>query len=514
MQVAEQMSYQVPLDVVEIIIDYAAEDVTTLKNLTLTCHNFCMLGQAHIFSTVLLDGSAKRDRLIFFEDLLNGDRGQIIAGYIKQLYLLFCDDWFAEEEEEEDMKLTHELEHGETDYSEQELEQFSEFWSMAENNTSKLAFGTMIEFIAEHARLLRCIHIGPFSEIHLDWLDISHDVRNAITHLLVCAEEIALEGFVNIPITLFQTLLNVKSLDVAHIIPSLSSYAPRRPPPPSIPSPTSLAIHPGINGFSIDPEDMWDMTSFLRHMTFGTLLDFSNLTTLYLHLLDDPNKYLTIKKLLALCANSLRTLRLYIWEGHNYDNNAIDFSQLPALQSLTLVTDLSGVRSSMKYLSEAINTIGTQQLNDLRLAIDKENRLRDWTMELNRVVERNPDPWEVLLQTKISQILRESNVRIAFEFPPLPLPRPVLQPEEVFNAIDTLFNVDDMESAFKERLAFAIRDVSIKNAFTLRTEAEILSASASTPKPLLFGNSPHYEWNMFVDDTEGPVEGDDEMILE
>ena len=136
----------------------------------------------------------------------------------------------------------------------------------------------------------------------------------------------------------------------------------------------------------------------------------------------------------------------------------IDFSQLPALQSLTLVTDLSSVGASLQYLSEAINTIGTQQLNDLRLAIDTEDRFRDWTMEFSLAVQSTPDPWKELLQTKISQISRGKNVRIAFEFPPLPLPRPVLQPEQVFTAIGYILDVDNMESAVKERLAFAIQE--------------------------------------------------------
>ena len=321
------MSNPIPSEIAAIIVDHAADDTATLKNLALTSPDFCALAQSHIFSTVVINGRSRQDRLGFFEELLMGDqdRGAVIAGYIRHLALFFCDEWFAEvDEDQEDDQAEGGSGEGEGEDKDEgdgqgggegpvqspepepaerdEEEDIGD--SESEDSPGPEVFDTVIAFISAHIKRLHSIHLGPFSDVLLEWSELSCSTQDAITRLLTSAEGIALEGVANIPVTLFWKLGALKSLELSDVIPSLS-FA-NLAPASSLPAPTSLAIHAGMFAFS--PDDMWDMTSFLHNMTYGGFLDFSHLTTLYLHLIDNPNRNRMIKQLLVI-ANRLQSLR-------------------------------------------------------------------------------------------------------------------------------------------------------------------------------------------------------------
>lgn len=328
------MSHQFPPEVAAIIIDYVADDFETLKNVSLSCHDFCLFAQSHLFSTIHLDGHAQHTRLTVFEELLQSRlRGAILASYIKNLSLLFCDDWLATEsddtgplserqgsdsEVDTDMEAEVNLEQQQCqdagDDASEEVEEgkVEEAEEMEEQPDSFCA----IAFISEHAKGLRSIHVGPFTDMHLDWHETSQQVRDALTCLFKRAQEIVLEGVANIPLTLFRDFHNLKSLDVSGFFALTGIWLwPLPTPTGRVPSLTSLAMHTGSTGTARGEEHWWDMSDLLQVIQRQQLLDLSCLTTLYLQLLDSPGRNSLINGTLSSCADTLQDLRLYIWKN-------------------------------------------------------------------------------------------------------------------------------------------------------------------------------------------------------
>src|SRR6266576_6683117 len=176
------MSHQFPPEVAAIIIDYVADDFETLKNVSLSCRDFCLFAQSHLFCTIRLNGDAQHARLTVFEELLQSrPRGAILASYIKNLSLLFCDDWLADESDdtgsltevnadmEAEVNLEQQQLHDTGDKASEEVDEGSgkveEDEEMEEQPDSFCA----IAFISDHAKGLRSIHLGPFTDMHLDW---------------------------------------------------------------------------------------------------------------------------------------------------------------------------------------------------------------------------------------------------------------------------------------------------------------------------------------------------------
>jgi len=217
-------------------------------------------------------------------------------------------------------------------------------------------------------------------------------------------------------------------------------------------------------------ESSWDMTSFLHNVTYGRILDFSHLTTLYLHLSDDPNRNRMIEQLLALSANCLQSLRLYIW--HN-DGNVINLGDLSTLQFLTIVVNFSSMRECFQYLTGAIGTISVPKthLTELRLVLDVDK----WMAELAATVILGRQPsevWSTLLVKHISRILRAwKDTCVLFEFPSQW--HFLTQNIEAYNYMSNLLALDGMESSFRERVTVNIRENSVREEFMLRDSAEI-----------------------------------------
>ncbi|KAF8634728.1 hypothetical protein AX15_000742 [Amanita polypyramis BW_CC] len=406
------MSCQAPPEIAALIVSHVADDFETLKSVALTCQEFCVLAQSHLFSTICLNGKAESAAVARFEELLKSQtRGAIIAGYIRNLSLLYCVKWFIEDKG--DCVRQTEGQHVNVGVENDRKE-------VGYEDTEELpATCCAIEFIAEHAKYLEAIHLGPFcSDIHIDWYGMPEKVRNALTRLLTNAQEIVLEGVANIPLALLQNLHAVKSLDISDT--TLSGEWQRPDVSISIlPRPTSLAIHTGTAGAAADENQWWDMCGFLSVLRSQSVMDLSHLTALYLHLLDSPGRNALIRDTISCCANTLQNLRLYIWDEDIYDNNVIDLSQLTSLKSLYLMVNLPNVEDSLLYMAKSVNTITVPDthLAELHIFIDVSNEHPEWLGDMIRSI-RDAGSWATLLNAKLAQILQTwDDTRITFNLP-------------------------------------------------------------------------------------------------
>ncbi|KAF8329931.1 hypothetical protein F5887DRAFT_103946 [Amanita rubescens] len=414
-----------PPEVAAIIIDYLADDFETLKNVSLSCHDFCLFAQSHLFSTISLNGYAQHARLTVFEGLLQSrPRGAILASYIKSLSLLFCEDWLADEpddtgslpEVDTDLEAEVNLECRDTGdkasegVGEGKVEEDEEIEERPESFCA-------IAFISEHAKGLRSIHLGPFTDMRLDWHVTSQQVRDALTCLLKRAQEIVLEDVANMPLTLFGEFHNLKSLDVSGFI-SFSDILPwPLPTAGRVPSLTSLAMHTGSIG------TRWDsMSGLLEVIQRRQLLDLSCLTTLYLQLLDIPGRNALINGTLSSCADTLQDLRLYIWRDM-YGTDVISLAGLNYLRSLYLVVNLPNIQESLLYLARTVETISVPEtrLEELMLFLDVDDRDHNWLDDMVSAISATtptPGSWNTMLNAKLSLLYKKrDDTRVTLMLP-------------------------------------------------------------------------------------------------
>ncbi|KAF8342517.1 hypothetical protein F5887DRAFT_1076120 [Amanita rubescens] len=517
------MSHQFPPEVAAIIIDYVADDFETLKNVSLSCHDFCLFAQSHLFSTIILNGYAQHARLTVFEELLQSrPRGATLASYIKNLSLLFCDDWFADEpddtgslpEVDTDMEAEVNLEcrHTSEGVEEGKVEEDEE---IEERPDSFCA----IAFISEHAKGLRSIHLGPFTDMRLDWHETSQQVRDALTCLLKRAQEIVLEGVANMPLTLFREFHNLKSLDVSGFI----SFSGILPTAGRVPSLTSLAMHTGSNG------TRWDtMSGLLQVIQRRQLLDLSCLTTLYLQLLDSPGRNALINGTLSSCADTLQDLRLYIWRDM-YGRDVISLAGLNYLRSLYLVVNLPNIQESLLYLARTVETISVPEtrLEELMLFLDVEDRDHNWLDDMVSAISATtptPGSWNTTLNAKLSLLYKKRDdtrvtlmlpwpwVETGFNRVVLKFFRDAFPIVTAGNIADGLFKIEGFKSKGKliklfipriERIADALDAGFSGSSLTFRGEEGFLAVinGLVSPPPSWFNATSHPDGLVPTDET-------------
>ncbi|KAF8634729.1 hypothetical protein AX15_000743 [Amanita polypyramis BW_CC] len=277
---------------------------------------------------------------------------------------------------------------------------------------------SVINFISKHAKNLEVIHLGPFSDSYLDWFIISEETRVSISRLLANAQEIILEGISNIPMTFMLDIRAVKTLDISDVI--LSRTFPvlgKR----TLPSPTSLAVHTGISGAAAEEEEWCDMAGFLDTIKRRKVLDFSNLTTLYLHLLNTGDRNSLIREVLYACSKTLQNLRLYIWHEEPRDNRVIRLDHLTSLKSLYLTISMPEMEDALVLLAKTVDTISIPQthLKELVLLTDLDYPYDDWLEDLPIHLNSEHVPWNYILNAKISQLCQQwDDIRVTLQFPP------------------------------------------------------------------------------------------------
>jgi len=174
---------------------------------------------------------------------------------------------------------------------------------------------TILCLVAERARNLKLVHIG-FNDRYLNWALLPRRVHLMFIRVMRQANTVILEGVKNVPLALIYALEYVQCLDLAQI-----KLAPMTPQdaiaPNTIPraAPRALSVHTRI----IDDWEDNESDGTLR--TVRTLKDypgirFSGLRTLHLDYLGCNGCAQTWKEAIALCKNTLVSLKLtYYPEG-------------------------------------------------------------------------------------------------------------------------------------------------------------------------------------------------------
>ena len=256
-----------PTEISASIICHLADDQNTLQRAALVSREFCFLAQECLFSTINVGNT----RVLFNLErvLLSSPRSGSILQAIRTLTFI-------------NMHIP--------------------FYSARDSRQDRVL--RVLQLIADNAHRLRAIRFGPFHGLPFRWDSLREEGRSTLIRLFTLAEELVIEGFSGVPLSLFPKLEKLKSLDISASSLSKDTVDDRS----VLPSPRSFALHTGILDCG------WlNVAATLRDFKFLPTINFSSLNTLYLHTPLAPGRNALYRDVIALCDGKLLTsLRFYI----------------------------------------------------------------------------------------------------------------------------------------------------------------------------------------------------------
>ncbi|KAF8634731.1 hypothetical protein AX15_000745 [Amanita polypyramis BW_CC] len=387
---------RLPIEVISKIVEDVAdfdesdEATATLYQISLVSRALWDLAQRHLFTDIVLK-SDPRGRMAAF-NLLSGPRGKRRGRYARCLYLFECI-----------------------------------FWITAPGSAE------LIRLIADTAPNIQVLHIG-YNYGYLDWMSLHHPLQMALVTIMFGVKKAIIEGLRGFPLHFFRVFRSIETLDLSHValgpLPAPNSWVSIPAPintggdPCPTPSPTFLAVHTGLSKAADWPNAMnahkFDiMFHTLLILKTSNMINFSNLTTLYLTSMKPNLANGLYGHILSACAKTLQTLRLGVYSS-DYDRNArlgvdlsvevpesdiIDLSALTSLKCLYLVATARYPITLLHRLARTIKLPDTH-LTDLKLLVDDNLEGADWTFSaVSGIIMDDPKSWDRLDQL-INVLLR------------------------------------------------------------------------------------------------------------